>query len=173
MSPASSGRAPARDDPGDPPEGDGGSGDDSPRSAGPLDLPSDPGLLGRELVTRWRDGSLGDLSAAVALVADLARLESSNIAGPAQSLSKRYAPMLAGAVPKAGGFEPCWHNSASNHSTVTAALFWLDLLSVSRELADLDRPTQALVLEAALSPQWTATCAGRRCRWCPAVALPL
>ncbi len=143
------------------PKDDTATADDSSASAGPLDLPTDPGLLGRELVTRWRDGSLGNSSAAASLVADLARLESSSLAGPAQPLAKRYAPMLAGAVPKAGSYDPCWHNSRLNRSTVTGALFWLDLLSVSRELSlvDLDRSTQALVLEAALSPQWTAACA--------------
>jgi hypothetical protein len=130
-------------------------------NSGPLELTADPNLLGRELVTRWQDGTLGESSAAASLGEDLRRLESSSVAGPAQPLAKRYAPLLAGAVPKAGGYEPCWHNSRLNHSTVTGALFWLDLLSVSRELslADLDRPTQALVLEAALSPQWTAACA--------------
>ena len=129
----------------------------------PLDLPGDPGLLGRELVTRWRDGSLGNSSAAAALVADLARLENASVAGPPQPLAKRYAPMLAGEVPKGGGYEPCWHNSRLNHSTVTSALFWLDLLSVSRELSlvDLDRSTQSLVLEAAFSPKWTAACAAK------------
>lgn len=133
----------------------------SKAGGGPIDLPSDPNMLGRELVTRWQEGTLGDSSAAAALVADLRRLESSSLAGPAQPIVKRYAPLLAGAVPKAGGYEPCWHNSRLNHSTVTGALFWLDLLSVSRELSlvDLDRATQALVLEAALSPQWTAACA--------------
>lgn len=162
------GMPPATDDPSPsfvaPPKGDGTpeqSGSSSSGGGGPIDLPTDPGLLGRELVTRWRAGSLGDSSAAAALVADLARLESSSIAGPAQPLAKRYAPMLAGAIPKTGGYDPCWHNSRLTQSTVTGALFWLDLLSVSRELSlvDLDRPTQALVLEAALSPQWTAACA--------------
>lgn len=138
-----------------------GKADAAPTNSGPVDLPADPNLLGRELVTRWQDGTLGESSAATSLVEDLRRLESSSVAGPAQPLAKRYAPLLAGAVPQAGGYEPCWHNSRLNHSTVTGALFWLDLLSVSRKLSlvDLDRPTQALVLEAALSPQWTAACA--------------
>jgi len=128
---------------------------------GPVVPPGDVNLLGRELVTRWQAGTLGDSSAASALGEDLRALESSSLTGPAQPLAKRYAPLLAGAVPEADAYEPCWYNSRLNHSTVTGALFWLDLLSVSRELslADLDRPTQALVLEAALSPQWTARCA--------------
>lgn len=130
-------------------------------SSGPAILPSDLNLMGRELVTRWQNGTLGESSDASALGQDLQALESSSVTGPAQSLEKRYAPMLAGAVPEADAYEPCWHNSRLNRSTVTGALFWLDLLSVSRELSlvDLDSSTQALVLEAALSPHWTAACA--------------
>ncbi|MDC9823038.1 EscD/YscD/HrpQ family type III secretion system periplasmic domain-containing protein [Devosia sp. ZB163] len=135
---------------------------DSP-GGGPVIPAADVNLLGRELVTRWQQGTLGDSSAASALGEDLRTLESSSLTGPAQPLAKRYAPLLAGAVPEADAYEPCWYQSRLNQSNVTGALFWLDLLSVSRELslADLDRPTQALILEAALSPQWTASCAAK------------
>jgi len=81
---------------------------------------------------------------------------------PAAPLAQRYAPLLASADPGVPD-QQCWPNSHLSRKNVTGALFWVDLLSVSRTLSltDLDPAIQPLVLEAALSPQWTATCAAQ------------
>lgn len=78
-------------------------------------------------------------------------------------IAKRYAPLLADGRVAGEGSNACWSNSKLSDTTVAGALFWLDLLSVSRDLSlgDLGMDVQSEVLDAALNPRRTEACAAR------------
>ncbi len=81
--------------------------------------------------------------------------------GEKGTLRARYSALFA---PKGAGVtDPaeCWPGSRVKASNVTAAIFWLDLLSVSDSvsLVSFDAELQPLLLQAALDPKRVAACA--------------
>ncbi len=77
-----------------------------------------------------------------------------------EDVSFNFLPLV---VSPASTSERCWNNSELTLANLPLVLFWLDMLSVTRELdvTDLDVQSQHLLLEAALSPSNTVACAQR------------
>jgi type III secretion system YscD/HrpQ family protein len=129
----------------------------------------DPGNLTRRansLLRDWRAGNSGadDIAKALETIAAArAKLDQKNAAGNPADDAKKYLPLLpaVGAVP--AGSDACRTGSRLTAKNLPAALFWLDLLSVSTtmSLSDFDREEQAFILEAALNPRLDATCLKR------------
>lgn len=139
----------------------GGSGPWTPAPpAGP-----DLGGMGRRLLDLWGDGRLLDSGEGALLKRgmDLLGERWTTQTGSGQSVAARYDRMLADPRPFDRRKGPCWQGSGLTEANVAGTLFWLDLLSVSRDLsiADLEPDAQRLLLEAALNPAQAETCAGR------------
>lgn len=139
----------------------GGSGPWTPApSVGP-----DLGGMGRRLLDLWGEGRLLDSGEGALLKRgmDLLGERWTSQTGPGQSVAARYDRMLADPRPFDRRKGPCWQGSGLTEANVAGTLFWLDLLSVSRDLsiADLAPDAQRLLLEAALNPEEAETCAGR------------
>src|SRR5690606_19569660 len=131
--------------------------------APPPQAGSDLGGMGRRLVDLWDEGRLlesgegGLLKRGMDLLGERWTAQT----GQGQSIAARYDRMLADPRPFGARKGPCWQGAGLTESNVTGALFWLDLLSVSSDLsiADLEPDAQRLLLEAALNPDGTETCA--------------
>lgn len=126
--------------------------------------------LARSLLLRWAGKKLTRDGDERQLDASLGALEQGRIAasagvseGEKGTLRARYSALFA---PKGAGVtDPaeCWPGSRVKASNVTAAIFWLDLLSVSDSvsLVSFDAELQPLLLQAALDPKRVAACAAR------------
>ncbi len=141
----------------------GGSGPWTP--APPPQAGSDLGGMGRRLLDLWGEGRLLDSGEGALLKRgmDLLGERWTSQTGPGQSVAARYERMLADPRSFDRRKGPCWQGSGLTEANVAGTLFWLDLLSVSRDLsiADLASDAQRLLLEAALNPEEAETCAGR------------
>ncbi|MBC8130104.1 MAG: hypothetical protein H7Y08_07255, partial [Rhizobiaceae bacterium] len=127
--------------------------------------------MAQRLIELWQEGDLPDDDAGRRLTIGMDALD--RAAGAAGStdiefgpIASRYQPLLAGTRPADGGGGACWQGSLLTQSTVGGALFWLDLLSVTRELSltDLGDALQPPVIEAALNPEGAEECAVRNGR---------
>lgn len=142
----------------------GGPGNGGASAAGKDEARAEDGLtsLARRLVSSWLDGTLESTPEGAALVGSLRELQNrfSDSARAAGDLRMRYAPMLANRDIDAPQ-QACWKDSLLTRRNVAAVVFWLDLLSVSEEIAlnDLDETFQAPILTAALNPERTRKCA--------------
>lgn len=77
-----------------------------------------------------------------------------------EKLRNKYLPLI---MQHKGGGEQCWAGSVIKESDVATVLFWLDFLSMTTEMSliNLDKDSQYLLLEAALSPDRMRKCAQR------------
>lgn len=77
-----------------------------------------------------------------------------------QQFVERYLPLL-NVRRTADTSSTCWTESHLSQANLAAAIFWLDLLSVSEQisLTTFDQDMQALLLEAALNPKRAMQCA--------------
>ncbi|WAJ30489.1 FHA domain-containing protein [Antarcticirhabdus aurantiaca] len=120
--------------------------------------------LARDLVERWEEDRLPGSAAGRSLAEGLQALQNWGLGvfgAETRPVAERYQPLLAGPLGQPDALQACWPGSRLERRSVLGALFWLDLLSVSRELTMVDLPAseQSLVLEAALNPRGTGQCA--------------
>jgi type III secretion system YscD/HrpQ family protein len=137
---------------------------DGPAAEKPLFDPENLTRRANGLLRGWREGNPGDaIAKALETVAAARAKLDQNASGNPLDNAKKYLPLLpaTGAVPV--GSDACRAGSRLTAQNLPAALFWLDLLSVSTtmSLSDLDRDEQAFILEAALNPRLAATCLQR------------
>ncbi len=121
--------------------------------------------VARSLLERWRDGTLGTDSDAVATkdALDTLRLDEG---GQPRSLGTKlpdwYIPLFSPAAPVRNE-TTCWSETRLRPGNLSPALFWLDLLSAtdSRSLSTFSPGEQILLLEVALNPTQVQDCAKR------------
>ncbi|WP_298959728.1 FHA domain-containing protein [uncultured Methylobacterium sp.] len=114
----------------------------------------------RTLVERWRNGTLDadPQGRALRIALDTLRRGSGRPAAQGE-VPDWYLPLLA---PRRAEGAACWPDAQLRAADIPVALFWLDILSASDgiSLTGFNRDTQVLLLEAALNPDRTASCAG-------------
>ena len=132
------------------------------------------------LIMGWGAGSFAirpenkKLNAAVGELAEkwtkAANLNRTQLGGKSDAIRQRLlmetklVPLLNGeASGPSSPDQACWPGSTIDTERLPTALFWLDLLSNSDlfSLATFKKSDQGLILEAALNPQQTETCARR------------
>lgn len=122
----------------------------------------------RSLVERWRDGQLDNSPAGQALGRALDALANARRGATGELTDADRRALAAQLVPifadprRAGVNDSCWRNSRLTRANLQAALFWLDLASVSEHVTvrSLGLDLQGLVLEAALNPGRVSACNG-------------
>lgn len=137
-------------------------------SGSPLRSGGDLTSRARQLLEDWRENGLRHNSRDEAFRLALERLQKGGQPGAAadserdrQQFVEQYLPLLNVRRTVDAGGPPCWEDAHLTQANLPAAVFWLDLLSVSDKLSlsTLDQDTQALLLEAALNPKRVTQCA--------------
>ncbi|MEJ1160523.1 FHA domain-containing protein [Prosthecomicrobium sp. N25] len=117
----------------------------------------------QSLIDAWRRGRLNGPGQDRTLSEALSTLDRSLAReGGADALTRLYGPLLAERLqPRTSDGAPCWPGAQLSAHALPGVLLWLDLLSVSdaMTISSFDRPTQVLLLEAALNPGAAAACA--------------
>lgn len=123
-------------------------------SAPAAPLSGDINTLARQILEQWQNDQLGADKGAVKRALEA-------LPDARRDVTERLLPLVASR--NAGSPDACWPDAHLTSSNVSAALFWLDLLSVSETLSlvSFDANMQILLLEAALNPRRTETCVAK------------
>jgi type III secretion system YscD/HrpQ family protein len=136
-------------------------------------------VLTRDLIDAWLSGSLdrkdGETIKGISeLAEDMDRLaglwtesvlrQTRGLNAPPEDYKTIMRLLHSQIAPCPAAAPACWPGSMLDGYNLSAALFWLDLLSLSDliSLADFNPRNKAVILEAGLNPRRVANCAARR-----------
>lgn len=124
----------------------------------------------RTLIERWREGgalperngfSPGTLAAALNALSKVGWAGPGGTAAPTEGGRVSAVYLAALREQRAGPEQLCWPGARVTSASLSASLFWLDLLSVSTDLslASFDQAEQRVLIDTAMNPRGVAACA--------------